>query len=86
MEGTDAINTRWNSLDWTIASVGNCRLGWHEDKTCENSETAANARLIASAPELLEYLIYLRNCIELGTSPVMSSVNRAISKATGGAA
>jgi len=45
----------------------------------------ANARLISAAPELLDSLIYLRNCIEDGTQPAMSEVNAAIRKATGGA-
>ena len=49
-------------------------------------ECDANAKLIASAPDLLEQLIYLRNCIESGTRPAMSSVNSAISKAMVGAA
>ena len=52
----------------------------------DEATASANAQLIASAPDLLEYLIYLRNCIELGTSPAMGNVNSAISKATGGAA
>ena len=56
IEGTDAINRRWNNLDWTVASVGNHRLGWHEDKNSEAQEAGANARLIAAAPELLEML------------------------------
>lgn len=46
----------------------------------------ANARLIAAAPDLLDALIYLRDCIESGREPGMGDVLRAINKATGGAA
>ncbi len=35
-------------------------------------------------PDLLESLIYLRDCIETGAEPAMSSVNAAIEKATKG--
>lgn len=44
----------------------------------------ANARLISAAPELLDSLIYLRNCIEDGRDPAMSEVNQTIAKATRG--
>ena len=40
-------------------------------------------RLMAAAPELLDGLIYLRNCIETGMQPAMRKVNEAISKAQG---
>ena len=56
VEGSDAINRRWNNLDWTVASVGNHRLGWHEDQNSQGREAGANARLIAAAPELLAAL------------------------------
>lgn len=49
----------------------------------DEENEAANARLIAAAPELLVELLYLRDCIEAGTSPAMSSVNAVIAKATG---
>lgn len=42
--------------------------------------------LATSAPDLLEALRYLRDCIESGTAPAMSRVNAAIRKAEGGAA
>lgn len=48
-----------------------------------DAETFANARLIAAAPELLAELLYLRECIETGKDPAMSSVNAAIAKAAG---
>lgn len=53
-EGTNEISRRWNNFDWKVASVGNHRLGWHENKNCEGREAGANARLIAAAPELLD--------------------------------
>lgn len=43
----------------------------------------ADALLVAAAPDLLDSLIYLRNCIEDGTTPAMREVNAAIAKATG---
>jgi hypothetical protein len=43
-----------------------------------------DARLISAAPELLAALMYLRECIEDGVDPAMSSTNEAIAKATGG--
>lgn len=43
----------------------------------------ANASLIAAAPDLLDSLIYLRNCIEDGQQPALREVNEAIRKATG---
>lgn len=46
-------------------------------------EQRGNAALIAAAPELLAVLMYLRDCIEIGIDPAMSSVNGAIAKATG---
>jgi hypothetical protein len=61
VEGTDAIDVDWNGKSWTIATVGNCRLGWHEDKNCEGREAGANARLIAAAPDLLQELRNIAN-------------------------
>ena len=97
IEGTDAINHRWNNHDWTVASVGNHRLGWHEDKNSEGREAGANARLIAAAPELLAacnlFLEY--EDAELEKSPTETffayiackkAVYAAIAKATGAAA
>ena len=56
VEGTDAINRRWNNQDWTVASVGRHRLSWHEDESSEGREAGANAQLIAAAPDLLAAL------------------------------
>lgn len=42
-----------------------------------------DASLIAAAPDLLDALLYLRNCIEAGTEPGMGLVHRAIDKAEG---
>jgi len=47
----------------------------------ENCE--ANARLIAAAPDLLEALEYLRDCIETGKKPGMGIVHAAIRKGQG---
>jgi hypothetical protein len=41
--------------------------------------------VVATAPDLLEALTYLRDCIECGREPAMGDVNRSISKATGSA-
>lgn len=49
----------------------------------DTENEAANARLIAAAPELLEALTYLRDCIESGKEPGMGIVHAAITKATG---
>ena len=46
-------------------------------------QVMANAHLIATAPELLTQLIYLRDCIESGRDPAMSDANAAIAKARG---
>lgn len=95
VEGTDAINRRWNNLDWTVASVGNHRLGWHEDMNSEGREAEANARLIAAAPELLAALILLeREMVDSGNAgstdygwkPAIEKTRTAIAKATGAAA
>ena len=89
IEGTDAINRRWNNHDWTVASVGNHRLGWHEDKNSEGREAGANARLIAAAPELLAALIALYAVASVEKDKDYAAVTNAaavISKATGAAA
>ena len=48
-----------------------------------NEAGQADARLIAAAPELLQALQYLRDCIERGHEPAMRDVNAAIAKAKG---
>lgn len=86
VEGSDAINRRWNNLDWTVASVGNHRLGWHEDKNSEGREAGANARLIAAAPELLAALIALHAVASVEEDKDYAAVTNAaaaIAKATG---
>lgn len=40
--------------------------------------------LAACAPELLQELRYLRDCLESGQEPAMGRVNRAINRAEGG--
>lgn len=42
-----------------------------------------NALLVAAAPDLLEALTYLRDCIETGRDPGMGIVHAAIRKAQG---
>jgi len=42
-----------------------------------------NALLVAAAPDLLEALTYLRDCIETGRDPGMGIVHAAIRKAEG---
>ena len=96
IEGTDAINRRWNDLDWTVASVGNHRLGWHEDKNSEAQEAGANARLIAATPEMLEvcnlFVEYEETAEDDGMAMMFAynalrvAVHAAIAKATGAAA
>jgi hypothetical protein len=49
-------------------------------------QQAGNALLIAAAPDLLEQLVYLQDCIETGKEPAMSGPNAAIRKAQGKAA
>ena len=93
VEGSDAINCRWNNLDWTVASVGNHRLGWHEDKNSEAQEAGANARLIAIAPELMAacqaFVIYDNDDASNGISMMLNyqkartAIRAAIAKATG---
>lgn len=93
VEGTDAIDVDWNGRSWTIATVGNCRLGWHEDNNCEAQEAGANAKLIASAPDLLQEL---RNIANADTCEwddrsefeawAKSRARAAIAKVEGGAA
>ena len=56
VEGTGDIRVDWNNKSWTIATVTDCQLGWHEDRNCEGREAGANARLIATAPKLLKAL------------------------------
>jgi hypothetical protein len=56
---------------------------WPSYEFITGNATAADAALIAAAPELLAALIYLRDCIESGKDPAMGDVHRAIAKATG---
>ena len=97
VEGSDAINKSWNNRDWTIASVGNHRLGWHKDQKSEGREAGANARAIAAVPELLAACnLFLKyEDAELENSPAETffayiackqAVYAAIAKATGVAA
>jgi hypothetical protein len=52
------------------------------DNFVNQQEAIHNANLIAAAPDLLAALCYLRDCIESGNVPSMSSINAAIAKAT----
>lgn len=49
------------------------------------AEAAESHSLNDAAPDMLEALRYLRNCVESGVAPAMSRVNAAIRKAEGGA-
>jgi hypothetical protein len=68
-----------------VLDAQGCVIGFvlRGDRAATRIVCGVNANLIAAAPELLDSLIYLRNCIESGTQPAMREVNAAIEKAIG---
>ena len=79
----DSGRTRLESDGTTLYPICEINNGWNE------AEDAANARLIASAPELLEALRVaeseLRYHAATRNSEALTIVRAAIQKATGGA-
>jgi len=90
------ISERWHGYDWpTFAirdSVGNhCLAVIGDVDRATADKNTANARLIASAPELLAALVTLLDHADLGeihdeeTAAAVNNARAAIAKATGGA-
>lgn len=80
----------WSINEWlqkdsriSIGANGTPLIAYVPIRDVSVNEQKANAALIASAPDLLSALEYLRECIENVTEPAMSAVNAAISHAKG---
>ena len=82
-EGTPIISCQWNGRYHVIAGVECKTLAWHEDANCAGREAGANARLIAAAPDLLDALITLVDCVDGNYKDVTDLARAAIAKATG---
>ena len=82
-EGTPTISCQWNGRYHVIAGVECKTLAWHEDANCAGREAGANARLIAAAPDLLDALITLVDCVDVNYKDVTDLARAAIAKATG---
>ena len=91
VEDNDRAISSNAATDIALVNMANIRYGWDGPDFLTASHRAANAQLIAAAPELLEALKYCRNKIafmqEFGEwySPerAIEKADAAIAKATG---
>lgn len=82
------VKHSWADVGIYAGSTQIALLSIEREATEENQDElearqAADARLIAAAPELLAALLYLADCIESGRDPGMGRVHAAINKAFG---
>ena len=76
-----AVLSEANDL-WVAATYRSGTTANEDTSPEANAEAAANARLIAAAPDLLQFSIHMRDSFAIG-SPIHMEACRLIAKATG---